>query len=907
MAGENAESSSSGQDPTVMERRAAKLERENAQLRERITALEEQVRAGGRYAESLLDAIPDAIAVMDLQGHIQRVNSEYLVRCGLTREQVIGKTAAELAITDAEQLRMIEKQVIPRLVKEGLVRNVEVTGYQKDGTPFPALLSFSLLTGPSGEPAGIVTSGKDISVLKDARRYAGEREHLLRSTFDAITESVVLVDRAGTFQTVNQTAAERFNCRPEDLLGRNAGDLTPDVLPDDVREMRFTRFNQVLQTKQPLRLVDQRKGRFFDQTYYPVLDDEGAVTHVVIFAVDVTARIRAEKAVHIGEQMLTGLFNAITEAVLLCDTEGKLLALNETAARRLGRSAPDLVGTRLADAAVLSRQAVAEQTGWIDKVVRSGRAFRATDERDGTVLDHSLYPVMDGDGKVRQVALFSKDVTQQRQAQKALRASEDKCLNLVEGLAEVIVTLDVKGRFVSVNRAVQDMLGAAPAELLGTEVSDLLHEDSVADFRRQLERVRAGETIRGQTVLVHREGTLVEVEYSLTPALAEGRIGGIQGIIWDTTERKRLERMLRDSEERYRAVVENAGEVIAVVDAQGVFQFMNNTAARRLGGHPADFIGKTMWDLFPREVADQQTNHIRQVISSGEGRNTLALSQVKDELRWYSTTVEPLRDSEGTVTAGLVIARDMHELKQAQDELEAYRERMMRAEQLASLGTLSATLAHELTQPLTVIRLSIQNALKDLETGTRRECIREDLGDGLGEVSHATNIVDRFRSFARRSSEKLTGQVSLAEVVQRVARFLEESARRSNVTMNFRGLEALPDIYAREKELEQLFFALLQNAIQAADEIGESSLTVTGTHQGDCIELEISDDCGGISPEDLDRVFEPFFTTKPPGVGTGLGLCIVERVVAQAGGSVRVKSRWGRGTTFFVVLPIESK
>jgi two-component system C4-dicarboxylate transport sensor histidine kinase DctB len=255
----------------------------------------------------------------------------------------------------------------------------------------------------------------------------------------------------------------------------------------------------------------------------------------------------------------------------------------------------------------------------------------------------------------------------------------------------------------------------------------------------------------------------------------------------------------------------------------------------------------------------------------------------------------------------LVIARDMHELKQAQDELEVYRERMMRAEQLASLGTLSATLAHELTQPLTVIRLSIQNALKDLETGARRERILEDLGDGLGEVSHATSIVDRFRSFARRSSEKLTGQVSLAEVVQRVGRLLEERARRSRVAMSFRGLEALPTICAREKELEQLFFGLLQNAIQAADEAGESCLEVSGKHRGDCVELEIRDDCGGILPENLDRIFEPFFTTKPPGEGTGLGLCIVQRVAAQAGGSVRVESQWGQGTTFLVTLPIESK
>jgi len=166
-------------------------------------------------------------------------------------------------------------------------------------------------------------------------------------------------------------------------------------------------------------------------------------------------------------------------------------------------------------------------------------------------------------------------------------------------------------------------------------------------------------------------------------------------------------------------------------------------------------------------------------------------------------------------------------------------------------------------------------------------------------------IVERFRRFARRSSEQTVSEVNLQIVGERIAILLDGYIRQSRVTVQFEGLERLPHIYSNEKDLEQTFFALIQNALDAAGDNNDGrELVISGAVKDDFIELRFSDNCGGIAPENLERIFEPFFTTKPAGQGTGLGLCVVQDIVHRAGGKVRVESISGKGSTFFLTLPI---
>ncbi|MEN6575935.1 MAG: PAS domain-containing protein [Phycisphaerales bacterium] len=853
-----------------------------------------------------------------------------------------------------------------------------------------------------------------------------EREQMFQATLDAITETLVVMDSNAVIQAINRTAADRLGHRREDLVGCDGRDSSCEVVPPDVRNARLACLDEVVRTGKPMRVSDRRAGMVFDQMYYPVVDETGRVTQVVVFAQDITARVemekelvesrqkyqdlvenvndviytgdrdgnlltvneavkrvfgfdpreivgthfsrwipkevlgrleearalaldgrravlelaipgkdagehwvevslgplvaagkivgtqgiirditdrrRAERTVRESEGMLHALFDAVTESVLMLDREGTILMLNETAARRFGRSVGELIGVRLADMGsdVIPSEVVDRRLERIREVMATRAPVQFEDDRVNRRFFTSMYPILDPDGAVRRIAVFAKDVSEERAAQREVKGLQQQ-IEFILGAAKMgldIIDGDFNLRYV--DPAWQRIYG--PYE--GRKCHEyFMDRDRVCSDCAIPRALASGQRIVSDEVLI-KEGNR-PIRVTTIPFQTDSGERLVAEVNVDISDRLELERGLMESEERYRTVVESAGEAIAIIDEQGVFLFMNGTAAQAMGGKASDFKGKTMWDLFPKAIADRQAGSIRRVIQSAEGVNLVVLSDVRGQPRWYNTTIQPLRDSTGRVTAGLMIARDIHELRTAQQELEAFREKMMRAEQLASLGTLSATYAHELNQPLTVIRLSLQNAIEDLDGVDCPPTVLEDLHDGLAEISNITGIIERFRGLARHTSDRPVTKVILAATAGRVIRLLDENARKRRLRLSVDQLEGLPPIYAGEKDIEQVFFALAQNAVQAADGSKDRCFTITGVCRDGQVELRFTDDCGGIHPDHVGHVFDPFFTTKREGEGTGLGLCIVHRVVSQVGGRVRVESRFGEGTTFVVTLPVE--
>ena len=167
----------------------------------------------------------------------------------------------------------------------------------------------------------------------------------------------------------------------------------------------------------------------------------------------------------------------------------------------------------------------------------------------------------------------------------------------------------------------------------------------------------------------------------------------------------------------------------------------------------------------------------------------------------------------------------------------------------------------------------------------------------------ADRIVQCYRDLARFPDPSTFKEIDLQKITDRLALILSKSALQPQLRLVIEDMRDLPKIIGDPGVLEQIFFILMENAIQAADGKKERQLTIRAALQDGKLRLEFSDDCGGIEPENLDKIYDPFFTTKPRGQGTGLGLSIVQQILARHKGTISVESQVGRGTTFYVTLP----
>ncbi|MBM4028799.1 MAG: PAS domain-containing protein [Planctomycetes bacterium] len=344
------------------------------------------------------------------------------------------------------------------------------------------------------------------------------------------------------------------------------------------------------------------------------------------------------------------------------------------------------------------------------------------------------------------------------------------------------------------------------------------------------------------------------------------------------------------------AVCRAITDPLLLVDRNQRIAVCNDAAAQHLGRGVPVLIGLALSDVWaavtPANICEQRMARIAEVFRTAA---PVRFTDGWDGCMW-DNTISPILGGPAEVEGVVVVARNVAE----------YGENAAHAEQLASLGMISATLAHELAQPLSVVQLALQNASAELERVDCPEVVSQDLNAGLAACARIADTISRFRELARRPGTTRELEVRIHPVVDKTFRLLALTAKQAGMKLRGENLEALPAIRMRENELDQLLFALVQNAVHAANGRKDRHLLIAGARQQDTVALRFQDNCGGIDPAHLPRIFEPFFTTKPRGKGTGLGLYIARRIVCQRGGQITVESLPGEGTTFTVTLPIVS-
>lgn len=380
-----------------------------------------------------------------------------------------------------------------------------------------------------------------------------------------------------------------------------------------------------------------------------------------------------------------------------------------------------------------------------------------------------------------------------------------------------------------------------------------------------------------------------------------GRIAAVMEMSLDITQMKRLEEEIRKSEEKYRTIFNNIPNPIFVLDKKNLAILDCNDSVRQIYGfEKEDLIRSSFLCLFDET---EQQNYALELRSSD------ILNQARQMTKDGRTIFTNIRVSPSEYLgrpAYLVSTSDITKKLMAEQQL-------IQASKMATLGEMATGIAHELNQPLSVMKTASNFLIKKVRKG---EAIREDILKTMAQeidrhVDRASKIINHLRDFGRKS------EVKKVKVDVNVA--MEHSLEIFSQQLKVRGIEVIreyqediPPVLADLNRLEQVFINLLINARDAiqerSDREGEArspkEIRIRTRTRGERVVIEVRDTGMGVPKAILDKIFEPFFTTKEVGKGTGLGLSISYGIVQDYEGSIQVETRDGDGATFIIQFPI---
>jgi PAS domain S-box-containing protein len=369
-----------------------------------------------------------------------------------------------------------------------------------------------------------------------------------------------------------------------------------------------------------------------------------------------------------------------------------------------------------------------------------------------------------------------------------------------------------------------------------------------------------------------------------------------EGIMLDTTELKKAQEDLTDSQARNQAMLAAVPDLVFLVSPDGTFLDVHPREHRHFLISPGDFLGRKVTEVMPPDLARQIMQCFEQVAAEGSARLEYEIP-VGKEFRHFEARMVPSGPSRI-----LVVARDLTESKRAQDEATKSRLELARISRLTMLGEITASLAHELNQPLTAILSNARAAGFLLD----KHPLDGELAEILQEIAEASlragDVIRRVRTWVARD-QLLPQQLDLNDVITDVERLLHSELIIRQVRLSLSLQPDLPPVSADRIQLQQVILNLSLNGIEAMHDrpVIERHLSIATSLVEGGVQVAVRDVGTGIGQENLDRLFDPFFSTKPSGLGIGLSIC--SSIVSAHGGRIWAENNAGHGATLFFTLP----
>ncbi len=506
-----------------------------------------------------------------------------------------------------------------------------------------------------------------------------------------------------------------------------------------------------------------------------------------------------------------------------------------------------------------------------------------------------------------------------------LQESEEKYRTILESVEEGYFEVDLAGNLTFFNDSLCKILGYSRKELSGLNNRHYTSRKTARKmFRIFTDIYRTGNPAMITDYEVIRKNEKSPHVVALSASLirdSSGNSTGFRGLVRDVTERRQAEDALRESEEKYRELVENANSIILRRDIEGKITFFNEFAQKLFGYSESDIIGKNLsGTIFPHtESAKRDLDKL--VVSLQQDSERPFVSEDENILKngntaWIAWTYKPIFDGNGKLTEILCIGNDITELKRAEYKKKDLEAQLQVAQKMEAIGTLAGGIAHDFNNILQSIFSYTQILLMKKEPD---DPDFSRIGAIIESVKRASDLTKRLLLFSRKVKSKLKPLDLNQEVVQIVKMLDRMIPKMVNIEIKLAG--DLKSVSADSVQVEQIMMNLGVNARDAMPDGGnlifetknifldaQFCKTHLGTTPGEYVLLSVSDTGDGIKKDIQTHIFEPFFTTKEAGKGTGLGLATVYGIVQSHHGHITCESEQGQGTTFRIYFPaIETK
>ena len=631
---------------------------------------------------------------------------------------------------------------------------------------------------------------------------------------------------------------------------------------------------------------------------------------------------RAQVELEASRDAYLDLYDFAPVGYLTLDPMGVIREANLTAATLLGVERKGLVGRKLAHFAVRADQ---------DTLFRHCREVLSTGARQtceirikaptgmSPCVRLEMTAVEDEKGSRNECRAVLIDITQRRQAEEALRASEEKHRSIVDNIGIGVALISPKMEILGLNRQMRTWFPKVDAgqHPICHQAFNDPPRDGICNHCPTCETLRDGQVHESVTDTPQAGGIR---NYRVVSSPIHDEAGAVVAAIEmvdDVTERRWAEEALRESAEKFRGLVESTFDWIWEVNAEGVYVYASPQIEAMLGYKPDEVVGKTPADLMAPEGAEQIAEVIKDALETG--KPVVMLENVnlhKDGRRIVlETSGVSVRDSAGQVTGFRGVDRDITDRKRAEEELARYRDhleqlvqeraaeletahqKLLQQQRLATLGQLTATVSHELRNPLGTIRASFFAIAE--ETHGKELGIEDVLDRAERNILRCDAIIEELLDYARTKETDL----SPTRVDEWLAHVLDEQRIPAGIHLK-RSLAAGLEIPMDREKLRRCVINLVTNACQAIQEGKQTGggLTVETAGAGNRLEMRFIDSGPGIPPERMEKIFEPLYSTK--GFGVGLGLPIVRQIAELHGGGIEIESESGEGTRATLWLPL---